>query len=107
MKKQTDLVLSIGLIEHFDETGTQKAIKAHFELLKPKGIAIMTFPTPTFLYNIARFIAEKLGLWIFHDERPLRIEEVLETALEYGEQSEYKIIWPIIFTQGMVVFRKK
>ncbi len=107
MKKQTDLVLSIGLIEHFDKTGTQKAIKAHFELLKPNGIAIMTFPTPTFLYNIARFIAEKLGLWIFHDERPLRIEEVLETALEYGEQSEYKIIWPIIFTQGMVVFRKK
>ncbi|NOX33288.1 MAG: class I SAM-dependent methyltransferase [Deltaproteobacteria bacterium] len=103
----SDLVLSIGLIEHFDKNGTQRAIKAHFDLLKPDGYAVITFPTPTFLYRIARFIAEKLGLWIFHDERPLLIEDVLETAMKYGEPVEYRIIWPIIFTQGLVVFKKK
>jgi len=103
----SDLVLSIGLIEHFDKSGTQKAIKAHFDLLKPGGYALITFPTPTFLYRAARFFAEKLGLWIFHDERPLPVKEVIETAQKYGEQMEYRIIWPIIFTQGMVVFQKK
>ena len=103
----SDLVLSVGLIEHFDEKGTRKAIKAHFDLLKKNGLAVITFPTPTFLYRIARFIAEKMGLWIFHDERPLQIKEVLEIAREYGEQMEYSIIWPIVFTQGVVVFKKK
>jgi SAM-dependent methyltransferase len=107
IKSQADLVLSIGLIEHFDTAGTKKAIKAHFELLKPKGIVIMTFPTPTMLYKIIRYAAEALGLWIFHDERPLLIEEVLKTAQIYGVKKEFKIIWPILLTQGLVVFQKK
>jgi len=107
IQKQVDLVLSTGLIEHFDKTGTQKAIKAHFELLKPKGIAVMTFPTPTILYKITRYAAEVLGLWIFHDERPLLINEVLKTAKIYGQIKEFKIIWPIFLTQGLVVFQKK
>lgn len=104
---RSDLVLSIGLIEHFDKQGTRNAIKAHFDLLKKGGHAVITFPTPTFLYRMARFLSEKMGMWIFHDERPLQIKEVRETALKYGEQLEYQIIWPIVFTQGLVVFRKK
>ncbi|MBT6341737.1 MAG: class I SAM-dependent methyltransferase [Desulfobacula sp.] len=107
IQKQVDLVLSTGLIEHFDKTGTQKVIKAHFELLKPKGIAVMTFPTPTILYKITRYAAEVLGVWIFHDERPLLIKEVLKTAKIYGHIKEFKIIWPIFLTQGLVVFQKK
>lgn len=105
-RQTSDLVLSVGLIEHFDQKGTQKAIQAHFEILKPGGFAVMTFPTPTVLYRISRFVAEKLGLWIFHDERPLMIQEVLETAKNYSESLEFKIIWPIFFTQGIAVFKK-
>ncbi len=107
IQNQVDLVLSTGLIEHFDELGTQKAIKAHFELSKPNGIVVMTFPTPTILYKIVRYAAEVLGVWIFHDERPLLIEEVLNTAKLYGNMKEFKIIWPIFLTQGLVVFQKK
>jgi len=107
MRKQADLVLSIGLIEHFDRQGTQKAIKAHFDLLKPNGFAVITFPTPTLLYKMIRYAAEALGLWIFHDERPLLIQEVLKTAENYGDKKEFKIIWPILLTQGLVVFQKK
>lgn len=106
-KATSELVLSVGLIEHFDREGTQGAIKAHFDILKDGGIAVITFPTPTFLYRISRFIAEKLGLWIFHDERPLMIDEVLQTAEKYGRLMEYRIIWPIIFTQGLAVFKKE
>ena len=107
MKNQADLVLSIGLIEHFDKTGTRKAIKAHFDLLKPEGFAVMTFPTPTILYKIIRYAAEALGLWIFHDERPLLIDKVIKAAELYGDKKEFKIIWLIFLTQGLVVFQKK
>jgi len=107
IKKQADLVLSIGVIEHFDKTGTRNAIKAHFELLKPGGIAVITFPTPTWLYRTIRYAAEVIGVWIFHDERPLLIDEVLKTALQYGEKREFQIIWPIFLTQGLVVFQKR
>ncbi len=104
--EQSDLVLSVGLIEHFDPKGTQKAVKTHFDLLKPGGLAVITFPTPTFLYRVARYCAEKLGLWIFHDERPLEFKEVVETVEKYGQLLEQKIIWPIVFTQGLIVCRK-
>src|SRR6185295_4034966 len=41
-----DIVYSVGLIEHFDQVGTAKAVATHFKYLKPGGIAIITFPTP-------------------------------------------------------------
>lgn len=41
-----DVVFSVGLIAHFDPEETAKAIPAHFELLKPGGCAIISFPTP-------------------------------------------------------------
>ncbi len=104
--RQVDLVFSVGVIEHFDRAGTQKAIQSHFDLLKPGGIALITFPTPTLLYRIVRFLAELTGLWIFHDERPLLFEEVNETAKLYGTKQSFKIIWPIMLTQGIAVFQK-
>ncbi len=103
----SDLVLSIGLVEHFDPHGTRKAIKAHFDLLRPGGYAVITFPTPTFLYRASRFVAETLGLWIFHDERPLHFKEVLECVRAQGQVLGQTIIWPIFFTQGLVVCQKK
>ena len=104
--EQSDLVLSVGLIEHFDPKGTQQAVKAHFDLLKPGGLAVITFPTPTCLYRSARYIAEKMEVWIFHDERPLEFKEVIVAVEKYGHVLGQEIIWPIIFTQGLVVCRK-
>lgn len=101
-----DLVFSVGLIEHFNREDTRKAIASHFSALKEGGILILSFPTPTFLYRATRKMAELLGMWIFHDERPLVRREVMETACQYGEFLEGKIIWPIFLTQAMLVFRK-
>jgi len=103
----TDLTFSVGLIEHFDKEGTRKAIKSHFKTVKKNGIIIITFPTPTILYKISRKIAEWLKLWIFHDERPLKIDEIKKVIKESGEILEYKINWAIIFTQMIVVIQKK
>jgi SAM-dependent methyltransferase len=101
-----DVVFSVGLIEHFSVEDTRRAIGSHIDALKKGGILILGFPTPTFLYRITRKLSEMLGLWIFHDERPLKTAEVIEGLQERGEILEQKIIWPIFLTQAMLVIRK-
>ena len=101
-----DLVFSVGLIEHFDPPGMRRAVAAHFDFLKPGGIAVITFPTPTPLYRCARRVAEWSGARVFHDERPLRLEEVAATAEPHGWMVLNRILWPIIFTQYLTVWRK-
>jgi SAM-dependent methyltransferase len=104
---EADLVLSAGLIEHFGPEDTLAAVAAHFELLKPGGIAIVTFPTPTLLYRTTRRLAERAGLWMFPDERPLRLAEVAAAAGPHGRLLLQKLIWPIVLTQYLVVWRKR
>jgi hypothetical protein len=107
MDVEADVVFSVGLIEHFSVEDTRKAVLSHFQAVKKGGLLILGFPTPTFLYRITRKISELLGLWIFHDERPLKVDEVMETVDQHGDLLEKKIIWPIFLTQAMLVIRKK
>jgi len=100
-----DIVMSVGLIEHFDGQGTKRAIQNHFRLLRPGGLAIILFPTPTFLYRATRFCAEMIGLWRFPDERPLRAEEVLPAIRETADVLYMKINWLIFLTQMIIVAR--
>ena len=102
-----DLVFSVGLIEHFDINGTQKAIETHLEMTNSGGYCVITFPTPTLLYKLARRVAEFLKLWIFWDERPLRFDEVVATVVQFADVVQTRINWPIIFTQGIVVAKKR
>lgn len=102
-----DLVYSVGLIEHFRREDTQKMIQVHFELLKPGGFCLITFPTPTWLYQVSRFALETANQWIFFDERPLEFSEVTESCNKYGKLLDSKTNWPIILTQGVVVYQKK
>ncbi|MEN8155278.1 MAG: class I SAM-dependent methyltransferase, partial [Acidobacteriota bacterium] len=106
LKLKADLVFSIGLIEHFEPIETAIAIKAHFDLLKPGSIAIISFPISTFLYKMTRKAIEAIGKWIFYDERPLTFDEVLATTSQYGKLLEKKINWKIFLTQGIVVVKK-
>ena len=101
-----DAVFSVGLIEHFHPADTKKAILAHFGPLKPGGIAIISYPTPTWLYRAARATFETLGLWHFPDERPLQREEVAATAESVGTILFEKTLWPLILTQHLLVVRK-
>lgn len=107
LETKADLVFSVGLIEHFDAQATRKAILAHFDVLRPGGCAIITFPTPTPLYRITRFMLESIGMWKFHDERPLLREEVVAAVQERGEILYEKLLWPLILTQHLVFARKK
>ncbi len=101
-----DVCFSVGLVEHFDPAGTARSIASHFTMLRPGGLAIITYPTPTWLYRMTRYLAERTGQWIFWDERPLRDPEVMEAVRPYGEVLHSEVNWRIILTQGVVVVRK-
>jgi len=106
LEAEADAVFSVGLIEHFDRDGLRRAIDAHFQPLKAGGHAILSFPTPTWLYRAARFLCEAIGLWRFPDERPLRPVEVRALVAGQGEVVFEKTLWPLIFTQHLMVVRK-
>lgn len=106
LEKKPNVVFSVGLIEHFSENNTKKAIEAHFDILNDGGIVLITFPTPTILYKIIRFGAELLKLWIFHDERPLSLEEVVSIIENYGQVLHKSITWSVLLTQGVIVAKK-
>ncbi len=104
---RADAVFSVGLIEHFDPAGTRQAVLRHLELLRPGGYAILSFPTPTALYRVARALTELAGLWNFPDERPIRSGEVLESVAPFAEFITEKTLWPLIYTQHLIVVRKR
>jgi hypothetical protein len=101
-----DIVFSVGLIEHFAPAETARAVAAHFRYLRPGGTAIITFPTPTWLYRAVRGLAEATNNWIFHDERPLQLPEFERAVAGLGEIKSARILWPLILTQYCVVVRK-
>jgi hypothetical protein len=100
---ESDICFSVGLIEHFDEDGTCAAIRAHFVAVRPGGLVILFFPTPTWLYRVIRKAAEWLGVWSFPDERPLRLCEVLCEVEQHGRTVFSGVNWWIGLTQGIVV----
>jgi glycosyltransferase involved in cell wall biosynthesis len=100
-----DIVYSVGLIEHFPPEQTATVIRKHFSCVRPGGLVIVTFPTPTWLYRITRALAEACHAWRFPDERPLTFEEVEAEIRKYGTIVESRINWAIVLTQGIVVAR--
>ncbi len=106
LELEADAVFSVGLIEHFDTAGTRDAVLAHLALVRKGGFAILSYPTPTWLYRIARAITESLGLWAFPDERPLCLDELASSVAGHGSILFKKTLWPLVFTQQMIVIQK-
>lgn len=103
---QADVVFSVGLVEHFNKEDTRRAVEAHLHLVKPGGIAIISFPTPTWLYRAARWCCEQMRLWAFPDERPLARDEIVHAIGRDAEILFEKTLWPLVFTQHLIVARK-
>ncbi|WP_102958299.1 class I SAM-dependent methyltransferase [Mangrovicella endophytica] len=103
----SDLVYSIGLIEHFDPDQTARIIRAHFAAAKPGALVVITYPTPTTLYRTIRGAAEMLGIWRFPDERPLFFDEVNGECAKHGILLFRKLNWAIGLTQELVAYRKR
>ena len=107
LDSKADVVFSVGLVEHFDPAETRQAVLSHFDILRSGGIAIVTFPTPTWLYRASRKLIEALGMWKFPDERPLTPSEATGAVKERAAILEQKTLWPLILTQHMIVARKR
>ena len=88
------------------EEQTKIAIRRHFELAKPGGLVLITFPVPTFSYRLIRRAAEMLGIWRFPDERPIRLEDAVCLCAEHGEIIDARLNRAILLTQGIVLARK-
>ena len=86
---------------------TRQAVLAHFDAVRPGGTVVITFPTPTLLYRIARTCIELIGMWKFHDERPLYPAEVIAAVKERGEVVLRKTLWPLILTQHLIVAKRR
>lgn len=106
LSEKYDLVLSVGLIEHFNRRGTKRAILSHLDAAKIGGYILITFPTPTLLYRLIRKVAETLGIWKFHDERPLKATEVISAMYNQVEILHRSTNWWIGLTQYYILARK-
>lgn len=103
---ECNIVFSGGLIEHFDEAGTAKIIREHFNAASRGGLVVLLFPVRSLSYRMTRKLAEICGKWIFHDERPLDEQEVIRTAAKYGKLVHRETIHSILLSQTMLVFVK-
>lgn len=103
--ERADVVFSVGLIEHFDPPDTERAIRNHFRAVRENGLVILSFPTRTWLYAVARSLCEAIGVWRFPDERPLDPGEVLAAVGPYGTVEYRKTLWPLVFTQHLIAVR--
>lgn len=103
----SDAVFSVGLVEHFEPAVTRAVLRTHFAMTKPGGIVVVSYPTPTVLYRMARRALEFFGLWTFPDERPLRFAEVAPAVADLGDVIARRMLWPLLLTQEMVTFRKR
>ena len=101
-----DFVYSIGLIEHFGGSERENIIEKHFELVKPGGIVLIAFPSPTFLYKCVRKSLEFSNNWIFNDETPLFEKEIDSILQKNGKILENRLVWRTMVTKTFVVIRK-
>jgi hypothetical protein len=102
-----DVVFSIGLIEHFDQAGTAEVVRRHFTAATQNGLVLISVPTPTLPYRLTRSAAEKMGQWKFPDERAMDFAEVHATASKLGTLLHKEILWPLVLTQAMGIYRTK
>lgn len=105
ISKKPDVVFSAGLIEHFEKNETAICVKKHFELVRPGGLVLISFPTPTIVYKGFRKLLEKTGRFPPLFERPLMLEEIKSAVAPYGKIISSEKIWSTILTQYFVVVK--
>lgn len=103
---RADIVFSAGLIEHFIPNDTETIVQAHFELAKPGGLVMMSFPTPTAIYWTFRWFLEKTGKFPPLFERPIKSDEVMRVLKNFGSPLETYKIWNTLLTQLFTLTRK-
>ena len=80
-----DVAMSFGLAEHFEADDRTRIIKAHFDLLRPGGLAVITVPNRhCWPYRMWKARRELTGKWHFGMEIPYSRAEISRICLEIG-----------------------
>lgn len=83
-KKKYYLVHSEGLVEHYHNTEKKYLFALHRNLSK-RYVIIFT-PRPSPLYWGLRRIFTKLGIWLYPDENPMDVNEIIKFGKMVGMQ---------------------
>ena len=82
---QFDVAMSFGLAEHFEGADRASIIRAHFELLKPGGLAVISVPNRNcWPYRLWKARREALGKWQFGLEMPFSRSELAQICHSIG-----------------------
>lgn len=99
------VVVSTGVIQHFQQADTARAIRAHFTLAQPGGLVLLTFPRDTPIYWVCRSLFTWLGLFprdLY--ERPLTARELLAAVEGHGRLVDATTVWSIGFAHTFMLF---
>jgi len=106
-----DVSMSFGLTEHFKGSDRININKAHFDVLRKGGIALISVPNKYNLpYRIFKFIAEHTGKWPVGEEFPYSRKEFRSICMLIGIK-EYSffgdsLVWSLNFINPMKIVRK-
>lgn len=80
-----DVAMSLGLAEHFENEDRTRIIRAHFDLLRPGGLVVLTVPNRFCLpYRMWKARREALGKWHFGMELPYSRGEIASICRALG-----------------------
>tara|TARA_B100001250_G_scaffold213427_1_gene183055 strand:- start:9080 stop:9949 length:870 start_codon:yes stop_codon:yes gene_type:complete len=80
-----DISISTGLIEHFKGQERHDIVKAHYDVIKSKGITLISVPHKySFPYKIYKFFAEIYSTWEWGPEYPFTKNELLNFSKAAG-----------------------
>lgn len=80
-----DVAVSLGVIEHFDGAARTLALKAHLDLLRPGGLAIVSVPHAwSWPYRLWKRRLETANAWPYGFEKPFSRRELIARAGEAG-----------------------
>jgi hypothetical protein len=106
-----DVSMSFGLTEHFKGIERININKAHFDVLRSGGIALISVPNKRNLpYRIYKFVAENTGKWPVGEEYPYTRKEFTKICQQIGIK-EYSffgdsLIGSLNFINPFKVFKK-
>lgn len=80
-----DIAVSLGVIEHFEEAARTAALRAHLDVLRPGGLAIVSVPHAwSWPYRLWKRRLEAANVWPYGFEKPFSRRELISRAVEAG-----------------------
>jgi 2-polyprenyl-3-methyl-5-hydroxy-6-metoxy-1,4-benzoquinol methylase len=80
-----DLSLSSGVIEHFEDEDRTRVIRAHYDVLTPGGLCVISVPNAWCIpYRARKWYQELRGWWPYGFELPYKKPELVRRAKVAG-----------------------